>query len=164
MAASQHNLTVVLAMAAVAANGILAGASLDQSIKQLPARHRMGLVAFSSYSRAADLGNGIVWYAAIGVGAALLSLSAAVAGFRQRVPAEVRTPLAVSASLAILHSLATSQAAPTNFSQRKVAGDEVALARVFDKFTRWQTVRVVFQVLNLTAALWALAAAQNSSK
>ena len=67
-----------LIIAAVAFNGVLSGASLDQSIKQLPARRRMGVIAFSAYSRAADLGNGIVWYAILGVGAALLTIAAAV--------------------------------------------------------------------------------------
>ena len=37
------------------ANGILAGASLDQSIKQLPSREKIGAVRYSEYSRAADL-------------------------------------------------------------------------------------------------------------
>jgi hypothetical protein len=46
-------------LAAVAANGLLAGASLDQSVKQLPARKRIGAVAYSVYAEAADLGNGI---------------------------------------------------------------------------------------------------------
>ncbi len=161
---SAPNVTVALAMASVAANGILAGASLDQSIKQLPARHLIGLLAYSRYSQASDLGSGVVWYATLGVGAALLTLGAALAAFRQRVPAEVRTPLAISACLAILHSLATTQAAPTNFSQRKVVNDKAALAEVFDRFERWQTARATLQVLNLIAALWALAAAQNNRK
>jgi len=47
----------------------IAGASLDQSIKQLPARHCLN-VAYSAYSQASDLGNGIVFYAVLGVGAA----------------------------------------------------------------------------------------------
>jgi protein-S-isoprenylcysteine O-methyltransferase Ste14 len=34
-----------LPLAAVVANGLLVGASLDQSIKQLPARHRLGVTA-----------------------------------------------------------------------------------------------------------------------
>ena len=54
--------TLLLLAGATALNGILAGASLDQSIKQLPSRHRIGPVAYSTYSRASDLGNGIPWY------------------------------------------------------------------------------------------------------
>jgi len=59
--------TIWLPLAAVVANGLLVGASLDQSIKQLPARHRIGPVAFAAYSQAADLRNGIPWYATLGL-------------------------------------------------------------------------------------------------
>src|SRR3712207_3841161 len=139
------SLTFVLIVAATAAGGLLAGASLDQSIKQLPARHKIGLVAYSEYSRASDLGPGILWYAILGIGAALLTIAAAAAAFFQGAPPASAAPLYVAAGLAVLHSLATTQAAPTNFSQRKAAGDEEALARVFDRFERWQTLRVALQ-------------------
>src|SRR2546430_6449538 len=66
-----------LLVAAVAANGLLSGASGDQSVKQLPARRRIGAVAYSDYSRAGDLGNGIAWYAVVGIGTALVSVGAA---------------------------------------------------------------------------------------
>jgi hypothetical protein len=38
---------------------LLAGASLDQSIKQLPARHRIGMREFSAYSTASDQAVGV---------------------------------------------------------------------------------------------------------
>jgi hypothetical protein len=68
---------IAVLAAATVVDGLLAGASLDQSIKQLPARHRLGARAFSAYSRAADHGTGIVWYAGLGIGGALLTLAAA---------------------------------------------------------------------------------------
>ena len=43
--------TVLLGIA-VMVNGLLAGASLDQSIEQLPDRHRIGVRAYLAYSRA----------------------------------------------------------------------------------------------------------------
>lgn len=46
-------------LVAVAVNGIVTGATLDQAIKQLPARHRIGPDAYASYVRAADLTNGL---------------------------------------------------------------------------------------------------------
>src|SRR5918995_434213 len=150
------NLTLFLVVAATAADGLLAGASLDQSIKQLPARHKIGLVAYSAYSRASDLGPGIFWYAILGVGAAALTVAAAVVAIFEGVPSASATPLYVAATLAVLHSLATTQAAPTNFSQRRVANDEAALTGVFDRFERWQTLRATLQVLNFGAMLWAL--------
>lgn len=150
------NLTTALLIAATAADGLLAGASLDQSIKQLPARHRMGVVAFSVYSRSSDLGPGIIWYAILGIGAAVLTVAAAAAALLQGIALQHAGPVYVAAGLAVLHSLATSQAAPTNFRQRKVANDEAALKAIFNRFERWQTLRVVLQVLTFAAVLWTL--------
>jgi hypothetical protein len=150
------NTTLLLVLAATAVTGILAGASLDQSIKQLPARHRMGVAAFSAYSRAADLGNGIAWYAVIGIGSAALTIAAAAVAHWQGQAAGHAAPLDLAAALAVLHSLATTQAAPTNFSQRRAEGDEIALAQIFNRFERWQALRAVLQVSNFGALLWAL--------
>jgi hypothetical protein len=56
---------------------MLCGASLDQSIKQLPAMHRIGVKAYSAYAKAADLKNGVAWYGLLGIGSALASVSLA---------------------------------------------------------------------------------------
>ena len=141
---------------ATALDGLLAGASLDQSIKQLPARHRLGLVAFSAYSRAADLGNGILWYAILGVGAALFTVVAGVIALLANLPSMETFPVLLAAILSVLHSLVTTQAAPTNFSQRKVADDEDALVAVFNRFEKWQTLRVTLQVVTFLAMIWAI--------
>lgn len=151
-------LPLALVVAATALDGLLAGASLDQSIKQLPARHRMGMVAFSAYSRAADLGNGVLWYGILGVGAALITIAAGVATWMAGIPVGQALPLWSAVGFSVLHSLVTTQAAPTNFSQCKVAGDEAALMRVFDRFARWQALRAALQVLTFGAMLWALVA------
>ncbi len=89
----ETDLTLWLLVAAVIVNGMLVGASLDQSIKQLPA-----------------------------------------------------------------HSLATTRAAPTNFSQRSAAGDAARLKAIFDRFERLQTARATLQVLTLLSVAWALTA------
>jgi hypothetical protein len=60
------------------ADGVLAGLSLDKVIVQLPARRRIGITAYAAYARAADMGNGIAFYAAVGVGGALLTIAAFV--------------------------------------------------------------------------------------
>src|SRR5215467_1666433 len=151
----QATLPLVLTFIAAALNGLLAGASLDQSLKQLPARHRMGISAFSLYSRSADLSpNGIIWYASLGISAAGVTIAAAVASL---VAGNVATlPIILAAILSVLHSITTAQAAPTNFRQHNIQGDEAALVRVFDTFERWQTVRAILQVLTFAATLWAI--------
>jgi hypothetical protein len=146
-------MSVVVVMAAVAVTGLLAGASLDQSVKQLPARKRIGAIAYSAYTQAADLDNGIVLYAVLGVGAALLSIVAAIIVWREGNEA-VRLPAVVVATLAVLHGAATTRAAPTMFSQRQVLGNEAALKRIFDRFARWQAFRCAMQIANCAALLW----------
>jgi len=151
------DLTLVLILAATVFIGLLAGASLDQSIKQLPARHHIGSVAYSQYSRISDLGNGILFYAILGVGAALLNIAAAVAAYLQGIALHAANLIYLGALLAVLHSLATLQAAPINFSQRIVpANDEVVLGAIFDKFARWQNIRCASQLINFGVNLWAL--------
>jgi hypothetical protein len=162
--------TLAFIVAAAALNGLLAGASLDQSIKQLPARRRIGAVAYSVYSRASDLGNGVVWYAFLGVGGALLAIVAAVltlfAGSTGSTGSTESTqsntayalPVYVAAVLSILHSIVTAVGAPTNFSQREHEGDEAALSSIFNRFARLQALRATLQALTFAALLWALAA------
>jgi hypothetical protein len=147
-----------LLVAAVIGNGLLVGASLDQVIKQLPARRRIGVVAFSDYSRAGDLGRGIAWYAALGVGAALLTILAVVVGLTERPGTQSEAALWLALLLTVAHSLTTARAAPLNFSQRAAAGDAARLAAIFDRFERWSRVRSTLQVLTLLSVTWALAA------
>jgi hypothetical protein len=147
----------MLLLMATAANGMLVGASLDQSLKQLPARHRLGLVAYSQYSRAADLVNGIAYYGVLGIGSALLTLAATLVAHREGATTPVVRWLDASTVLTILHSLATTRAAPTNFSQRDVDPNNAeALAQVFNRFASWQTVRAMLQAGTLATHLLAL--------
>jgi hypothetical protein len=150
--------TLWLLVAALVGNGLLVGASLDQSIKQLPTRRRIGVVAFSAYSQAGDLGRGIAWYAALGIGAALVTVAAAAGGLTDRPDGQAAAALWLALLLTVAHSLATARAAPTNFSQRAAAGDPARLTAIFDRFERWQTARAALQVLTLLSVVWALAA------
>ena len=104
-----------VAMAALVADGILAGLSLDKVIVQLPARRRIGVTAYAAYARAADLGNGIAFYAAVGVGAAVLTLAAFAVAASRGAPAAVTGLLASASLLSLVHSAMTARAAPTMF-------------------------------------------------
>lgn len=132
---------ILLVLAAVL-NGMIAGATLDQAIKQLPARHTIGAAAYSAYSQAADLSQGVPWYAALGIGTALVTLVAAVVGLRARPAAAVRLAWWVAAAATVGHLAVTAVAAPTNFSQREAANAE-ALADVLDTFARLNALRAV---------------------
>jgi hypothetical protein len=152
------NPTLWLLVAAVIANGLLVGASLDQTVKQLPARRRIGVVAFSDYSRAGDLWHGVAWYAALGIGAAVLTVVAVVVGLAERPGTQSVAALWLALLLTVAHSLTTARAAPLNVSQRAAVGDAARLAAIFDRFERWSRARSALQVLTLLSVAWALVA------
>ena len=153
--------TIIVTAAATFAGGILAGASLDQSIKQLPARHRIGAAAFRDYVRAADLGRGVAWYAALGIGAAALALAASsMAIFGVRAPG-VPAPAIAAGVLAILHTFTTTRAAPIYLGLRSAPPAAVtpavgALEGVFTRFARWQAARATLQTAAFAALVWLL--------
>ncbi|HKF16812.1 MAG TPA: hypothetical protein VKF14_06430 [Candidatus Dormibacteraeota bacterium] len=147
-----------LLLAATIVNAMLVGASLDQVIKQLPARRRIGAVAFSEYSKAADLGHGIFWYGALGLGSAALTLVAVIVVLTGRHDLQVQVAAWSAVALTAAHSFTTARAAPINFSQRRAAGDAVHLEAIFDRFERWSTARAGLQLLTLMSVAWTLAA------
>ena len=153
-------ITITLIVLATAFNGILAGASLDQSIKQLPTRHKIGLKVFSAYSKESDLSRrGIIWYATIGIGGALLTIVAAVnISFNYNESSIISIiPIYFAAVFATLHSFVTTQAAPVNFKQRKIVNDnEHQLINIFNNFERLSRIRTVFQVLSFAGTLLSL--------
>lgn len=146
-----------LLLAAVVVNAVLVGAAGDQVIKQLPARHRIGVAAFSDYSQAADLSNGLPWYATLGVSAAVLAILAALVGLRMRPrPRALTVPLVAAVVCTIAHSALTAVAAPLNFSQRDV--NELAeLTTIFDQFEQLTILRGALQAAVLATLVWALA-------
>lgn len=152
----QLSATLMLLVASVSVNGLLTGATLDQAIKQLPARKAIGAVAYSDYSRAADLGNGLIWYPVLGIGAAVLSVVTSAVGLAQHAVGAERIALILLIVGSVAHMGSTALAAPTNISQRRAAGDEAALTRIFNRFARLNAIRAALLVATLGIAIWAL--------
>jgi len=135
--------------------GLLCGASLDQSIKQLPARHIMGVKGFSAYAKAADLKNGVPWYAVLGGGSALFSIITVILTANNCSHENYALPLYLGGIFAACHTICTIKAAPTYHSQKKI-DNEQELKKLFDKFEMIQTLRSGFIALNLLSYLWVL--------
>jgi hypothetical protein len=145
-----------VAIAALVADGILAGLSLDKVIVQLPARRRIGVTAYAAYARAADLGNGIAFYAAVGVGAAVLTVAAFAVAVGVGAPVAVTGLLAAAALLSLVLGAMTARAAPTMF-QIGQAGDDQALAPLLARFARWSAARAAAQTATLIVVAIAVA-------
>jgi urea transporter len=147
------------AIAAAVANGVLVGATLDQSVKQLPARHRIGALAYAAYARAADLAGGLRWYPTV-AGVVVLGTGAAVAAGLLDHPDRWRMVALLVVGLAtVAHMLVTARAAPTILALRRLPDDDPdRIAAVLQRFARLQTLRAGVQVAALAAAVWVLVA------
>ncbi len=151
------SVTRSLVVAAAALGVIATGTSFDKSVIQLSAWNRHGAEPWATYSRQADLRNGLIWYPAIGVGTLLVNLAAAVAVYRDpAAPRSAAVPTLGSALLAIGHMLATAGAAP-NMLGVKRTDDPDSLRGALRGFTRWQGVRTGLDALLFAANLWSLA-------
>ena len=150
------SLVVFLIASASAINGLLSGLNMDTALVKLPARRRIGAVAYATFARGNDLGNGLVVYPLLGIGAALLTVLATAAAYIERSPIEVLLPLSIASLLSVLHSFATTRAAPVMLSLKDASDDEATLTAKLDRFARWHAVRATFQVLAFFVLLWAL--------
>jgi hypothetical protein len=150
-----------LLIAAVVTASMGAAASLDQLIKQVRARHLIGVVAYSAYSRAAGFHTGLPYYVPLIVGWLVLIPAAAIAGWREGASGQLACALAGMVVGLVAHMVVTGfRAAPLLLSQRNIApNDEAKLTAVFDRFYRWHLARTVIDVGTLAASVWALVAA-----
>ena len=146
----------VLIVLAVAINGMLAGASLEAALVKLPARKRIGALAYARFARGNDLGNGLFVYPTWAILATLLVFAATAVSFAAGSTVRVLVALSASSAASVLHFGATSRAAPVMLSIGKTPDDEGVLAAKLDRFARWHAVRTVFQVLAFLLVLWAL--------
>ncbi len=151
------SLVVFLIASASAINGLLSGLNMDTALVKLPVRQRIGAVAYAAFARGNDLGNGLMVYPLLGVGAALLTLLATALAYVERSPMEVLLLLSLASLLSILHTFATTRAAPVMLSIKDTPDDEAILTAKLDRFARWHTVRATFQVVAFFVLLWALA-------
>jgi hypothetical protein len=152
-------LLVALIVAATALSGLLAGLSFDGALVKLPARRRIGAVAYATFARGNDLGNGLWVYPGTAIGAALLTIVATIVAFVEHEAAALLVPLSVATLLSIGHFVATSRAAPVMLRVGKTPDDEALLAPLLDRFARWSDIRATLQVLTFFVMLWALVVA-----
>lgn len=150
------NLVTSLIIFAVAINGLLAGLNVDTALVKLPARRRIGVVAYATFARGNDLGNGLFVYPLLGIGAALLTVLATVLAGASHSSMEVVLLLSLASVLSLLHTFATTRAAPVMLSLKEASDDEALLMAKLDRFARWHAVRAAFQVLAFFVLLWVL--------
>lgn len=150
------NLVLLLLGIATAINGLLAGLNVDTALVKLPTRRRIGAVAYATFARGNDLGNGLLVYPLLGIGAALLTVLTTLFAFISQGGVEVLFPLSLATLLSLLHTVATTRAAPLMLSLKNTPDDEVLLSAKLDRFAHWHAVRATLQILAFFILLWAL--------
>jgi len=150
------NLVVSLVVLATAVNGLLAGLNTDTALVKLPTRQRIGPVAYATFARGNDLGNGLVVYPLLGISAVLLTVLATVIVVISHARAEVVLLLSLATLLSVLHTFATTRAAPIMLSLKDASDDAEHLSTKLDRFARWHAVRATLQIVTFFLLLWAI--------
>ena len=132
----------------------------DTTLVKLPARKRIGALAYAIFARGNDLGNGRIFYPVVAIPATLLVFAATIMGFAARSPALLLLALSASSFASIAHFIATCRAAPIMLSIGKTENDEGILTAKLDRFAFWHGIRARFQLLAFLAVLWALVLAR----
>jgi hypothetical protein len=150
------NLVMFLIAFAVVINGLLAGLNVDTALVKLPARKRIGALAYATFARGNDLGNGLVVYPLLGIGAVLFTVLATAIAYLEHSSMGPLLLLSLASLLSLFHTFATTRAAPIMLSIKDAPDDEALLRAKLDRFARWHAVRATFQVLTFFVLLWAL--------
>jgi hypothetical protein len=131
--------------------------TLNRTLVEMPAWKHLGVQAWATFSRNADLGNGTILYPLAGIGGLVLVLAAAIV-FRlgPRRPWSVAIPVYGAALLTICVILTTTQAAPIMQSLRRIGDDPRALQQAFDGFYKWDSIRAVIGTVEGVLEIWAL--------
>jgi hypothetical protein len=137
-------------------SGLLAGASADRYIVQVPAWRHLDVMTWAEHSRHADLGNGRFWYPVLAFAATGLSIAAAV-GFRQQaLPSRAVEWTTYLAALLQLLGLAITLLAAPNLIRLRKPRDAPTTEHAFRLFHGWGLLRAAFQISAFPVCLWAL--------
>ena len=137
-------------------SGLLAGASADRYLVQVPAWRRLDPMTWAEHSRHADLGNGRFWYPILAFGASGLSVAAALGQYQRSVMVQgLNLPVYLAAVLSVLGLGMTALAAPHLLRLRQPR-DHATTEASFRVFHTWGLIRAVFQILAFPINLWSL--------
>jgi hypothetical protein len=151
------NLIFLLIFFAAVLDGLLAGIGLQKLFVELPARKKIGVVAFSDYSRASDLMNGVYLYPSFAIGGVLLKVLAFVFILRSNYDLGVTFPLGLAVVFGIGVLIMTIFAAPQMFKIGKTENKKELLSPLLEKFMTYSYPRAVFMGLQFLTTLWVLA-------
>jgi hypothetical protein len=155
MASSTTN---CLAVGATLFGGLLAGVTANRALVQMPAWENVGVIPWANFTRAENLGRGVIFYPAIGLAALLLTAAAAIAFRFDRAARGSRGfPIYSAVALAIAWAVVTrSVLVPAMFGLKAAGNNPAELQRIFLMVARWSAINDALHLLTFGLNLWAL--------
>jgi hypothetical protein len=139
-AAPMTTIVFWLILISVVLHGIIAGLSFDKVLVNLPTRKRIGSVAYATFARGNDLGNGKVVYPFMGILALITVFGTTITAFVENTT----------------QALCTAKAAPIMLSLKDTPDEEQVLTKKLDAFAFWSAWRAVLQISTFIILVWAL--------
>jgi hypothetical protein len=152
---AQKQLPIIFAGAGIL-SGLLAGETFDRLVIGLPAWKYVDISSWATYSRHADLGNGIFIYPFEAIGSCALLTTASVILFRirRRFPVKIPTlQIYLAAFFSLLGLSLTFAAGPYMLSIRHIS-DPSGLQHAFDRFYYWSAFRGIAHILSFVFCIW----------
>lgn len=147
----------ILLLISLILNGLFAGFCLDIAAVKLPARKRIGSLAYANFARSNDLGNGLKVYPYLFIASTLLSIVDGVIAYLNHYPESALIPLITGAFTSAGCIFTTTQAAPVMWSLKRTPDLEPLLTEKLNRFAYWHNWRTLFQLSTFLLMSYALA-------
>jgi hypothetical protein len=150
--------TNAFVIGAVLLGGLLAGMAANKVLVELPAWREVGVIPWANFTRVSDRGLRFFLFPAIGGGALILSIAAAVSFYFDRIRLNVWTvPICAAPVLAIVALIETVfLLAPSRLGLAHAGDDLVELQRIFASVTLGWDIKAFLHVLTFALNIWAL--------
>jgi hypothetical protein len=145
----------ILLIIACIFGGLLAGGNLYRYMIEVPAWRHLDITEWSTYSKYADLGNGLFLFPVEALGSTLALGIASAICLKNRNLKPVSS-LHVSTAFAITGIVFTFFAAPIMLHVPKIEGNTLLLQQTFSRFHFWGTLRGIAQILSFLFCVFAL--------
>lgn len=148
-----------LAIGAALLGGLLAGMAVNKVLVQMPAWGEVGQSAWANFTLTADQGLGLILFPAIGGGALISAVGAAVSfHFDPTAPRSARVPVYAAPTLAVAAlSVTLVLLAPPRLGLAEAADSGAGLQQTFAIIARWWELKASLHLLTFGSNLWALA-------
>ena len=121
---------MIISGLAIIVNGLLAGISFDTSLVKLPARRRIGNIAYAVFARGIDLGRGILVYSLLVIFAGLLVFAAGYCIF-ERTRGSLLMAFIIASITTVIHFIGTAQWKGFASTENKIVPADKELFRIY---------------------------------